>query len=146
MKSIKNFEIIFLKGHDHMFLTQRNTKNAKKTYARELRNVMKKEEKKFRVQKGRFISQNFEPISDSFFLYVKMLIFPQCNINPTISEKTFSCKAVMNYARLRSPGNGGLKGDCKLQTLNSQRSCKFQTSKSQGSYKLQTLNSQRKCK
>ena len=67
MKSVKNFEIIFLKGHDHMFLTQRNTKNAKKTYARELRNVMKKEEKKFRVQKGRFISQNFEPISDSLF-------------------------------------------------------------------------------
>ena len=67
MKSVKNFEIIFLKGHDHMFLTQRNTKNAKKTYARELQNVMKKEEKKFRVQKGRFISQNFERISDSLF-------------------------------------------------------------------------------
>ena len=108
MKSVKNFEIIFLKGHDHMFLTQRNTKNAKKTYARELRNVMKKEEKNFVFRKADSSHRILNPSQILFFLYVKMLIFPQCNINPTIPEKTFSCKAVMNYARLRSPGNGGL--------------------------------------
>ncbi len=67
MKSVKNFEIIFIKGHDHVFLTQRNTKIAKKTYARELQNVIKKEEKNIHVQKGRCISQNFEPILDSLF-------------------------------------------------------------------------------
>ncbi len=66
MKGVKNFEIIFIKGHAHVFLTQRNTKIAKKTHARELRNVMKKEEKNFMLRKAH-ASHNFEPISDSLF-------------------------------------------------------------------------------
>ena len=115
MKSIKNFEIIFLKGHDHMFLTQRNTKNAKKTYARELRNVMKKEENNFVFRKADSSHRILNPSQILFFLYVKMLIFPQCDLhsrcikpNSIFPKLTFSCKAVVNNARPRSPGNGGL--------------------------------------